>query len=275
MEIQQSKPYAQFIRALGWQVVIHDRQQYFVKKLPFMGGLMKIQRVTRLPDIRTLIPIVREYHISRIAIEPDRRISDASLRAWCKKANAFVHVIRGDHFLPTKTIQVDVMADTETIFHHFSEAKRRAVRRAEKLGITVEVNQNIGQFIKLKNASAGFLGFITTSGQDKLWKQFAPDNADILMAYTKDKKPVAGILLLYWQGVAYYWIAGAIPQGKKLFAPTLLVWHALQQAKMHNSKTLDFVGVWDEREPTKNLEWKGFTKFKEGFGGHELYYPIY
>ncbi len=37
----------------------------------------------------------------------------------------------------------------------------------------------------------------------------------------------------------------------------------LEKAK--GNKEFDFVGVWDERLPRKNREWKGFTKFKEGY----------
>jgi lipid II:glycine glycyltransferase (peptidoglycan interpeptide bridge formation enzyme) len=67
---------------------------------------------------------------------------------------------------------------------------------------------------------------------------------------------------------------GATKKGKKLFAPTLLVWEALKVSKKRKMKYFDFIGVWDERTPRKNTEWKGFTKFKEGFGGKELYYPM-
>jgi len=59
-----------------------------------------------------------------------------------------------------------------------------------------------------------------------------------------------------------------------LFAPTLLVWEALKLAKNRGAKQFDFVGVWDERIPNKFHEWKGFTKFKEGFGGAAQYYPL-
>jgi lipid II:glycine glycyltransferase (peptidoglycan interpeptide bridge formation enzyme) len=80
---------------------------------------------------------------------------------------------------------------------------------------------------------------------------------------------------VFWEKTAYYWIAGATREGKKLFAPTLLVWEALKVAKRHGMKQFDFVGIWDDRKPTEHHDWLGFTRFKEGFGGTPFYYPIY
>jgi len=118
------------------------------------------------------------------------------------------------------------------------------------------------------------MGFITTTGIDKLWPLFAPDHASIALAYDKNQMVVGGVLLLHWDNMSYYWIAGATKYGKKLFAPTLLVWEAIRQSKKFKSNWFDFVGVWDERLPREHTEWKGFTKFKEGFGGNTVYYPI-
>ncbi|MEK7119530.1 MAG: peptidoglycan bridge formation glycyltransferase FemA/FemB family protein, partial [Patescibacteria group bacterium] len=197
----------------------------------------------------------------------------------------------------------------DEIFKRFSEAKRRAVRRTIKHHVLIRESSDIHVLINIKNKSAGLFGFITTTGVDKLWHIFAPKHAAILLAYKSknsstlssrppsrdpsshhflnwipgsfakqrtrnDNKIVGGILLLFYDSVAYYWIAGATREGKKLFAPTLLVWEAITLAKKRGSRLFDFVGVWDERLPNENNNWKGFTKFKEGFGGTELYYPI-
>jgi len=117
-------------------------------------------------------------------------------------------------------------------------------------------------------------GGITTHGIDRLWKLFYPKHVTILLAKNDTNDVVAGILLLFWNTTALYWIAGATHQGKKMFAPTLLVWYALLMGKKRKCAAFDFIGVWDERTPTQFKEWKGFTKFKEGFGGTPVYYPI-
>ena len=295
MEIQQSPPYASYIKSLGWQVEKIDGSNLFLKHFPLLGGFAKLQRCTKLPETSKLFPVLSKYHVKRLSVEPDSGIPQHTFSAWVKIVSSHVQII-STHYISTKTIRVNLVQPEEKIFSQFTEAKRRAVRRAQNAEISVTQSSDINALLKIKNKSAGFLGFITTFGTDKLWPLFAPDHADILLAPTSnviarsfttrqsleiaspsarnDDRIVGGILLLFWDHVAYYWIAGATKEGKRMFAPTLLVWEALKLAKKRGMKTFDFIGVWDERIPKENKAWLGFTKFKEGFGGKSLYYPI-
>ncbi len=273
MEIQQSPLYANYIRSLGWNVLLLDGIQIFLRPFTLIGGLAKMQRSTKLPDSNALIQLIKKHHIRTIVVEPDSTVSQKEFSAWCCTIQSHVH-INTDPFIPTKTIRVDLTPPTDEIFHRFTEAKRRGVRRAQKAGIIIKESKDMHNLIKVKNTSAGFMGFITTAGMDKLWKALPDKNKTVLLAYDGQEKIVGGIFLIYWDDVAYYWIAGAVKEGKKQFAPTLLVWEAFIASKKHGMKSFDFVGVWDERIPNKNQEWHGFTKFKEGFGGTPLYYPI-
>lgn len=280
MEIQQSPLYASYITSLGWHVESLGKSQLFVKQFPFYGGFAKLQRATRLPTMRELKPLLSKYHVKKLSVEPDAMFPQNKFTQWIANISPHVSLVTTP-YIPTKTIRVDLDGSEEDIFMKFSEAKRRAVRRAAKNNLTIQLSNHIEDLIHIKNKSAGFLGFITTTGINKLWPIFAPNHAAILLAYrdhgqeTRNKKHcVGGILLLFWDTIAYYWIAGATLEGKKLFAPTLLVWEAIKLAKKRGAKQFDFVGVWDERLPKENHNWKGFTKFKEGFGGTDLYYPI-
>jgi len=243
MEIQQSALYARYIRSLGWVVEKLNGNYIFIKPFPIIGGLAKIQRVIRLPKLTELLPILRKYHVRMLAIEPDSRMKQSLFTRWCRIAGKHIR-INQDPFIPTKTIRVDLRASESDIFQRFTEAKRRAVRRAQKNGITVSVTNDIDTLIRLKNRSAGFLGFITTAGATQLWHALPGTQKAVLLACDTENHLVGGIMLITWNQIAYYWIAGALPQGKKLFAPTLLVWEALKTSKHLGCKAFDFVGVW-------------------------------
>ena len=274
MELQQSPLYGKYIHALKWDVLSIDGIQMFYKRIPFIGGLLKIQRPAHLPDLKKLLPLIKEHHVKTVAIEPVEQENLSTYKRWVKTLEKYVRVTRSS-YQPTKTIRINTTPTENEIFRVFSEAKRRAVRKAGKNGIVIKESSNIQDLIAIKNKSGGFFGFITTIGIDKLWSLVYPNHATILLAYNQNQKLIAGVLLLFWNKTAYYWIAGATKEGKKLFAPTLLVWEALKTSKNHDAHQFDFLGVWDERKPKEHKDWLGFTKFKEGFGGTSIYYPIY
>lgn len=281
LNIRQTSLYADFMRRINWQVEEIDGVYFFIKKIPLLPAVVKIQRPNHLPAEDKLELLMRKYHASSIVVEPNFNLK-LEIGNW-----KLVH----DPYIHTKTLHIDLTADEQTIFNRLTPAKRRAVRRAQKLGVAVEVSDDIESFIRLKNRTTGFfLGFLATRGFLRpLWQTFAPDYARVLLAFlprtqsrinlTKfpigriDKKIVAGILLLYLNKVAYYWMAAASETGKKHFAPTLLVWEALKFSKSQGCTVFDFEGVFDERFPKKSRDWQGFSRFKEGFGGDPVYYP--
>jgi len=273
LELQQSSLYRQYIERLGWTVVNVDDVQIFIKRIPMYGVLAKIQRPGHLPYIPALVPVLKKYTVRKIVLEPTADTDRETYQTYARSLAKFF-TIHTEPFLPTKTILVDLNRTEEQIFNACTEAKRRAVRKAIKQNIIVKESHSIKDLLYIKNKSAGLFGEITTYGIDKLWDIFYPKNATILLAYSLDKTLVGGILLLFWNNISYYWIAGATKKGKKLFAPTLLVWEALKLSKEKGNKQFDFVGVFDERSPKQYTAWKGFTKFKEGFGGNSIYYPI-
>jgi len=274
MELQQSPLYQQYITSLRWGVSTVQGITVFSKRIPFLGVLAKIQRPEKLPDIPDLVAHLHSLHVRQVSIEPKATEDEAAFNAWIHTLAQSFRIMRSP-FLPTKTIRINLKRQELDLFNACTSAKRRAVRKAQKNGLTVKETNAIHELIAVKNSSAGLFGGITTYGIDKLWNIFSPKKkAYILLAKEKTGNVVGGVLLLTWNTCCYYWIAGATQKGKKLFAPTLLVWESIKLARRHRCRTFDFVGVWDERRPRQYTAWKGFTKFKEGFGGQNLYYPL-
>lgn len=263
--IRQTPKYAEFMQRINWNVEEVDGIQIYIKKFPFISSVMKIQRPEKLPNLKKLKLLMHKYKTHFVTVEPG---------TMCKPPKMLYKKLN-DPYIHTKSIVVDLNRSEKEIFDSFSEAKRRAVRRAQKLGVIVSINQDIESFTKLKNKTAGiFLGFLTTRGVTRpLWNTFSPQHAHTVMASLPGESNMAGILLLIDGVTAYYWMAAATKSGKKAFAPTLCVWEALCFAKKIGCTRLDFEGVYDERYPKRSRDWQGFSKFKEGFGGTPVYYP--
>lgn len=272
-EIQQSALYARYIHLLGWDIEKLGGQYVFLRRFPLIGTIAKLQRMERLPQADETIAFLRKHRVRTFAPEPVSGIPQRALTQWLRRVAGHVRIPRSP-FLPTKTILVNLALPESEIFGRFSEAKRRAVRKSVRLGVTVRESATLADMLDVKKRAAGFFGFIVVSNIPQLWQTFAPKYATILLArHPTSPKPVGGILLLFWKKRAYYWLVGATKEGKKLFAPTLLVWEAMRVSKLRGMKEFDFLGVNDERLPRDNPSWRGFTKFKEGFGGSPLYYP--
>lgn len=283
-DIRQSPQFAKFMQDIGWEIDKIDSTYIYLRRFPLAGYFAKIPRPKLPIDLSAISDLVRKKKIFRLKIAPMVINNDKNYRYYQNQLLAGNWKIDQSPFNPTTTIHIDLTQSEQQIFAHFNQAKRRGVRRAIKNGIVVKESNNIDGFIKIRQKQYFPLGFLITKEMKAIWKNFYPQNAALLLAYPYpisqlsaaakiwEIKPLAGILLLFYDKIAYYWYASSLPSGKKLFAPTLLVWEALKLAKNRGCKFFDFEGIYDERFPKAAESWKGFTKFKEGFGGKKIIY---
>lgn len=265
MDIRQTEQYANYLKLLGWKKIKIKKGQIFLKKIPLIGTIIKIQRISPPISLKEIEKIAKKNRAFLIQIDQENpKITNYE---------NYGYKINKTPYFPTKTIQIDLTRTEQEIFNSFSQVKRRAVRKAVKNGVTVNLANDYKDFLVIKKKSLlekFVLPIMVKKEITTLYQAFWPKNAKILIAFYQ-QKPVAGIFLLHSNKVAYYWLASSTKFGKKLFAPTLLVWKALILAKKIGCKIFDFEGIYDERFPIKS--WLGFTKFKEGFGGKEIYFP--
>lgn len=284
-DIRQSPEYARYIKFLGWQVEKLGKWNIFIKKFPLIGSLIKIQRIEPPIPFAEIETLAQKHHAFQIILEPS---SSQSPQHPQNPQNPHSYRPLNSPFIPTKTLILDLKRTEQEIFNSFSKNKRRDIRIAERNNLLIGEGTP-EQFIELKKIFLWKKHIIPFAAKREilpLWQAFAPDKAQILVAYLSQTPqipqnphtpqtpiPLAGLLLLFSDQTAYYWQAAATDKGKKLLAPTLLLWEAIKLAKKKGCTTFDFEGVYDERFP-KNKSWLGFTKFKQGFGGKELEFPL-
>lgn len=287
-DIRQSQVFAGYMQDLGWEIMKIDKFIIYLRRFPIIGYFAKIPRPNLPIDQNKILEFKNSRKIFRLKISPFIGDTDKNYQRYRKQ---FLHngfKIENFPFNPTTNYLIDLTQTKKNIFNNFTESKRRAVRRAIKNGIYIKETPDLESFIEIRKKQYSFVGFLVKSEMIKLWKNLHPQNASLLLAYPTIQnqkssqiqatasicygKPVAGILLLFYDRVAYYWFASSLKVGKKLFTPTLLVWEALKLAKKKGCKIFDFEGIYDERFPKASESWKGFTKFKEGFGGKKVVY---
>jgi lipid II:glycine glycyltransferase (peptidoglycan interpeptide bridge formation enzyme) len=267
-DIRQSSQFDQFMKDLHWQIKKIDGQYIYLRKFPFIGYFAKIPRLVFPYNFKELSVFVKRNRIFKLKIAPFVYEGDINYKKYKDKLLSFGLKIDNEPFNPTTTIYIDLLQPENKIFQKFSEAKRRAVRKALKNNVSIIVSDDYHAFVDIRKKQFSPMGFLITNEMKKLWENFFPENAKLLLAF-HNKIPVAGIFLLFYDHIAYYWYASALNYGKKLFAPSLLVWEALKLSKKEGCKIFDFEGIYDSRFPKAGESWKGFTKFKEGFGGEK------
>lgn len=267
MDIRQSPEYGQFIKSLGWQVQNIKGTNAFIKKIPIVGSIVKIQRIEKEIPFEEIEKIARKERAFQIILEPGHTPININDLKKYKYKNL------SSPFIPTKTIIKDIEKSEDEILNSFSKNKRRDVIYAQKKGLLVKAGV-LEDFLKLKKEYL-LKKYIIPFGVNKEIKlliQAFKNKAKIVIVFEKDQKiPLAGAIILINEDTAYYWQAAATDKGKKLLAPTLVVWEAIKLAKKEGCKYFDFEGIYDERFP-KNKSWQGFTHFKNGFKGEETIY---
>lgn len=256
---------------LGWQVLQLNEDYVYVRKVPLIGSVAKVQRPQIMPTIAQVKSFSKEHGVAAFYLEPSlNTVYDMPHANFALANNSFV---------PAKTIHIDLTSSEQTLLENMKHKTRYNIKVAQR-HVVIHKSTQIEEFMRMYNESARGRGMWLPQNSEigSLWKAFG-NKAHLLLAHDTTLllgrgvvKPLGGVLLLESPGAMYYMYAGSTKEGKKLFAPTLLAWEAIRLAKKRKKKIFDFEGVYDERYPSTKT-WKGFTKFKEGFGGEVVEYP--
>lgn len=261
-DLRQTPEYTKYMKALGWYVASLNKDYLYIRKIPLLGNIGKLQRPHKFPTVKQLVFLKEKHRLSVLYIEP--LPPPLPLPSHFRKAKST--------FLPPKTIHIDLTESKKQLFNQLKSKTRYNVRLAKKRGVVIKNSTEIDVFANLWQSSARNRGMWIPQKKEviALWDAFK-ERGDLLLAY-KDKELLGGILLCNSRDTAHYVYAGSTKHGRQFFAPTLLVWEAIRVAKKRGKKIFDFEGVYDPRYSSTKT-WKGFTKFKEGFGGEVINYP--
>lgn len=266
VDIRQSTQYASYLKGNGWIVERINDVNYFLKKLPIVGYVLKVQRPEKL-DFKTIDKLYRKYRIFQIIVEP-KDGKDIKLLA----SKGFK--LAKSPFLPSKTLQIDLTKNEKTIFNHFKKDARYAIRKGS--GQIVESYLTPSDIKKWQIAwknSVNLSRYVPSLNQLlNLRKSFPNNNSIFLASHNISSRIIGGALFTKTShGVAYYWHGFTNFEGRTSLSQYSLLYQGILWAKRNNCKVFDFEGIYDPRFPNKS--WFGFTHFKKSFRGYEIEYP--
>jgi len=294
--IQQSSTWAHFQSSLAardkyWIIVIEDKGEIVAGSLVLRMKLSKGFTWLYMPrgpllgeDFNGqmkflwngLKELAHKENAIFLRIEPLIEIENSSE----KNFNGFKFTNYG--FQPEHSLIVDISKNENEILGQMKPKGRYNIKLARKKGVKIRktnfeneksLGKDIDEFYRIFNETTSRDGF---SGHNKAFykdmvKILGKENIGALYLAEYEGKVIAGLIATFYKDIAIYYYGASSNKYRNLMAPYLLQWEAILEARKHNCKYYDFLGI-APKGTKKHKEWKGITQFKRKFGGKEVSY---
>jgi len=275
VDIRLSLQFAKYMSSIGWTVEWIGETNYFIKKFPLIGSILKIQRPQNV-DFDAIDKLCRKYRVFQVIIEPKDLNQESGIRNHGFKLSK-------NPYLPSKTLQIDLTRPQKDIFRHFKKDARYAIKKVydpersrRGRGITTQMYSSPSDIAKWREAwknSVKFNRYVPPVEQLlNLRKSFGSSHSLFLASHNMSGRIIGGALFTRsLHDLGYYWYGFTNDEGRTSLSQYTLLYQGILWAKKQGCKVFDFEGVYDPRFPNKS--WLGFSHFKRSFGGNEVLYP--
>jgi hypothetical protein len=220
-------------------------------------------------------PLAKSPEAERALIDAwEERASDSRTLAATMVANPFRtgDAIEPAHdFTDERIAQVTSLGpDPEQLMSVYSKNGRRDVRRAERRGVTVERDpERLADVARLHGENIRSIGGIpkTEGFFASLARHFEPDEGyDVWIAKLGDEM-VAGLLVLYFSGVAEYFTPAVDPEHRADEPMAQVLHHAMTHAGSRGFDQWNWGGTWSSQD--------GVYRFKRKWGASDGSYRYF
>lgn len=170
---------------------------------------------------------------------------------------------------PMMNYVMDDLNDVQSVWANLKDTVRNKIRKAQKLGVTVEIRDDFNAFYQLFKETISRKNFNTGASENMLYqlhKEIQEREAGKIFFAVDSSGVIHGAIYVIWDcQKAFYWIATMNKAGGNSGATNLLLWTVLQELKQRGIQRLEVTGSMVE-----NLE-----SFISSFGAkQETYWKI-
>lgn len=269
-DYRQSEEYSQYFSKNGWVVERVGPTLVLIKKIPWIGSIIKIQRCPANTPLVEIEKIAKKNRALFVVIEPDIKTEDAGYASLEQifKSNGYRDL---NFFLsPTKTAYIDLSKSEEKLLSSFDEDILRSLRRNLKKDISFRLSSNMEEFYSLLDEAGNRRNFSVQAFSDwrDQWGSFG-SQTQIILAYLNGEGLLGGNMFLIKPPAAFGLFLPTTEAGRHHRIASNLVWEGLKLAKNRGCTLFDLDGIYDDRYKSPK-KWRGVTTFKRKFNGHEV-----
>ena len=263
-DLRQSQEYTGYMKSLGWMV----DEGVFIKKIPFISFYFAKWQRPVMVSRKVMDKLERKYKRLIMKVEPleqDRQIEE-KLRRWGFKKDKVP-------MLPSTTLVIDLEKSTKQLLQEMGSKTRYNLKRYKGKGLKIKILS--GDQITENELQDFYRIYKNNYRRQKFWGLKYWQLKSLVRSFGRKayllKTKEGGLLILVHEKTAYYSHNAASEKGRRQFIPSLLVFEAIKLSKKLHLAVFDFEGVEDERYKITK-KWRGFSRFKKGFGGTEKIY---
>lgn len=155
----------------------------------------------------------------------------------------FSEVMRFDTYL------IDLTLDDQTLWSNLKGECRTRIRKAQKLGVEVRLEQSedfIGDFWSMSIETFSKANIQPTHTREfvqALWEELSQSQSVIALSAFVEGKRAATLVLPFDSHAMYYWGGAAYLRHRNIPAHNLLHWHAIEQGKHMGLRHYDMIST--------------------------------
>lgn len=146
------------------------------------------------------------------------------------------------------TYRIDDISDTDALFHQFSDAKRRHIKKALKNELSIEEMEaeDFYRFCCKAHEQKGEKNILSQELVTRCITAAQQQEKGKVIAVKDKQGNTHSALFLCWDAeTAYYLVPATLPEYKTSGASSLIVWEAIKEAQKHVN-AFDFEGSMEE-----------------------------
>lgn len=162
---------------------------------------------------------------------------------------------------------LDLTPDSDTLWGNLHSSARRAVRKAEKSGVTIRLAagpEDVREFFNLHLGIRKYRYQLVAQPYrffQYIWDHFCADDNGFIMLAEQDGSVIGSIYFLIWGDTLYYKFNASSLEERGVRPNDMMVWEGIKQGQARGLKKMDFgLSDWDQ---------EGLIRYKRKFASEE------